>query len=291
VSGVRLNEESLVVLGIGAQVTHPRSAGTHNVDDYGRPIMLPGMSGVVANARVGELVFRWAADHLEPGVSAGSAPQGAHQALQFLACVGNEVRVLGGPADGAIGTVTGKHAFVLIDFATEALELLAPGDRLLVRAVGQGLQLLDFPEVALRSCSPALARALLSAGDGGRLRVEVAAEIPAYLMGAGLGMSSEWANCDVMLTSRETVERHGFEGLRMGDVVVMTDQDHRFGRGFRKGVSAIGIVAHGGHAGVPGHGMGVVTVLSGPSEQLEIVPSRNANLVDLLGLRLQEAVS
>jgi hypothetical protein len=101
-------------------------------------------------------------------------------------------------------------------------------------------------------------------------------------------MSSEWANCDVMLTSRETVERHGFEGLRLGDVLVMTDQDHRFGRGYRKGVSAIGIVAHGGHAGIPGHGMGVVTVLSGPSEQLEVVRAPAANIVGLLGLRDRE---
>jgi hypothetical protein len=286
---LRSNEEQLVELGIAGQVSHPRASGSHSVDDYGRPIMLPGMSGVVGNARVGDLVFAWAADHLEPGVSAGCADRGNHQALQFLACVGNEVRVLDGPAAGAVGTVTGKHAFVLVDFSLEALELLAPGDRLLVRARGQGLQLPDFPDVAFRSCSPALARALLSEGDGGRLRIEVAGEIPAYLMGAGLGMSSEWANCDVMLTSRETIERHGFERLRMGDVLVMTDQDHRYGRGFRKRFSAIGIVAHGGHAGVPGHGMGVVTVLSGPSEQLEIVTSDRANLVELLGLREREA--
>jgi hypothetical protein len=286
---LRLNDERLVELGIAAQVTHPRATGSYSVDDYGHPIMLPGMSGVVGNARVGDLVFSWAADHLEPGVSAGCPDRGNHQALQFLACVGNEVRVLDGPAAGQVGTVTGKHAFVLIDFSLEALELLAPGDRLLVRSLGQGLQLLDHPEVATRSCSPALARALLS-DAGGKLQVPVAGEIPAYLMGAGLGMSSEWANCDVMLTSRETIERHGFEGLRMGDVVVMTDQDHRFGRGYRKGFSAIGVVAHGGHAGVPGHGMGVATVLSGPSDQIETVRSDRANLVELLGLREREAV-
>ena len=38
-------------------------------------------------------MFAWAADHLEPGVSAGGAQPGPHQALQFLACVGNQVRV------------------------------------------------------------------------------------------------------------------------------------------------------------------------------------------------------
>jgi hypothetical protein len=103
-------------------------------------------------------------------------------------------------------------------------------------------------------------------------------------MGAGLGMSSEWANADVMFTRRETVDRHGVGELRLGDVVVMRDQDHRFGRGYRKGMSAVGIVAHGGHAGIPGHGTGVVTILSAPSDRLEPVMSERANVRDCLEL-------
>lgn len=248
-------------------------------------MLLPGMSGVVANVRVGDPVFPWAADHLEPGVSAGSADRGRHQALQFLACLGNAVRVLHGSAAGAEGTVCGKHAFVLVDFPQAALDALAPGDRLLVRAHGQGLRLSDFPEIATRSLSPALLHALpLQPAGFGRLRVEVAIEIPAYLMGAGLGMSSEWANCDVMFTHSDTVERLGAEGLRLGDIVLMHDQDHRYGRGYRKGMSAIGVVAHGGYGGIPGHGTGVVTIMSGPSEQFEPVLAERANVRDYLNL-------
>jgi len=120
--------------------------------------------------------------------------------------------------------------------------------------------------------------------DAGKLRVEVAAEIPAYMMGAGIGMSSEWANCDVMFTHRDTIERHGVEDLRLGDVVAMHDQDHRFGRGFKPGVSAIGVVAHGGHGAIPGHGTGVVTIMSGPAERFELVRATSANLSDYLKL-------
>jgi hypothetical protein len=248
-------------------------------------MLLPGMSGVVVNVRVGDPVFPWAADHLEPGVSAGNHDRGRHQALQFLACLGNTVRIVGGPAAGAEGTVVGKHAFVLIDFPQAALDVLAPGDRMLVRAHGQGLRLGEFPEIATRSLSPALLSALpLQRTDEGRLRVEVALEIPAHLMGAGLGMSSEWANCDVMFTHRDTVERLGAQGLRLGDVVVMHDQDHRFGRGYRKGMCAIGVVAHGGYGGIPGHGTGVVTIMSGPSEQFEPVRVERANVRDYLDL-------
>ncbi len=179
----------------------------------------------------------------------------------------------------------GKHAFVLVDFPQAALEALAPGDRLLVRAHGQGLRLSEFPEIATRSLSPALLRALpLQRTGEGRLRVDVSLEIPAHLMGAGLGMSSEWANCDVMFTHRDTVERLGAKGLRLGDVVVMHDQDHRFGRGYRKGMCAIGVVAHGGYGGIPGHGTGVVTIMSGPSEQFEPVLVERANVRDYLDL-------
>jgi Domain of unknown function (DUF4438), N-terminal/Domain of unknown function (DUF4438), C-terminal len=280
---LRTNEEQLVVLGIEASVSHPTQSGSYAIDDYGRPMILPGMSGVVRNVRVGDPVYPWAADHLEPGVSAGCADRGRHQALQFLACLGNTARVVSGPAAGAEGTVVGKHAFVLVDFPQEALDVLAPGDRMLVRAHGQGLKLLDFADVALRSCSLTLLRSLARPQDG-RIAIEVAAEIPAYLMGAGLGMSSEWANVDVMFTRRETVERHGVHDLRLGDVVVMRDQDHRFGRGYARGMSAIGIVAHGGYGGIPGHGTGVVTILSGPTEQLKTETSDDANIRESLEL-------
>jgi hypothetical protein len=283
-SGLRTNADRLVEIGLAGHVAHPTHSGTYNVDSYGRPIILPGMAGVVRNARVGDLVFPWAADHLEPGVSAGGSEPGAHQALQFLACIGNEVRVLDGPAAGAIGRVTGKHAFVLVDFPQDALDVLAPGDRLLVRAAGQGLRLLDFDDVAPRSCGPELLDALGITDDGGRLRVEVAADIPAFMMGAGLGMSSEWANCDVMFTRREVIERLGFERVRLGDVVAMHDQDHRYGRGYRAGHVAFGVVAHGGHGGVPGHGMGVATFLSGPADRFEVVRVEQANLRERLPL-------
>ena len=179
----RTNSDRLVTLGIGARVSHP-TGDSWSVDSYGRPIILPGMAGVCYNVRVGSPVFSWAADHLEAAVSAGGAGAPPDAALQFLACVGNPVRVLTGPAAGGTGTVVGKHAFVLVDFPQRTLDLLGPGDRLLVRARGQGLRLLDFPDVALRSCSPELLHALPVQVRGDALAITVAAEIPAFLMGA-----------------------------------------------------------------------------------------------------------
>jgi hypothetical protein len=281
-TALRTNADKLVTLGIGAQVSHP-TGDAWSVDSYGRPIILPGMAGVCYNVRVGSAVFPWAADHLEAAVSAGGDGPPPDAALQFLACVGNPVRVLTGPAAGGTGTVVGKHAFVLIDFPQETLDLLGPGDRLLVRARGQGLQLLDFPDVALRSCSPELLDALPVRARDGALVLAVAAEIPAFLMGAGIGMSSEWANCDVMLTRPDVVADLGYEELRIGDVVAMTGQDHRFGRGSHAGWCAIGIVAHGVGV-IPGHGTGVITIMSGPRERFAIDVDPAANVGTSLGL-------
>jgi uncharacterized protein DUF4438 len=283
VTRLATNQEQLVVLGVEARVSHPTQPGGYGVDHFGRPIILPGMAGVCVNVRAGDRVFGWAADHLEAGVSAGHPDERRHQALQFLACAGNRVRVASGPCTGAEGVVCGKHAYVLIDFPRETLERLAPGDCLLVRARGQGLRLLDLPEIALRSCGPELLHELPLRRDGGTLEVPVVAELPPYLMGAGLGMSSEWANCDVMLTRPETIERLGLGGLRIGDLVAMQDQDHRYGRGYRRGWLAIGIVAHGIGV-VAGHGTGVLTIMSGPQESFALRHDPNANIREYLAL-------
>ena len=96
-------------------------------------------------------------------------------------------------------------------------------------------------------------------------------------------MSSEWANCDVMLTRPETIERFGLQDLRIGDLVAMRDQDHRFGRGYRAGWLSIGIVAHGIGV-IAGHGTGVITILSGPAEAISPQVTVHANIRDYLKL-------
>ena len=278
------NEDQLPILGVEGTISHPSQQGAYGVDHFGRPIILPGMAGICVNVRAGDRVFGWAADHLEAGVSAGNSNPRRHVALQVLACAGNRVRVTSGPAAGAEGTVCGKHAYVLIDFPQAALDVLAPGDRLLVRAHGQGLLLTDFPRIVTRSLSPELLHVMpLQRTAEGTLGVQVVAELPPYLMGAGLGMNSEWANCDVMLTRPETIEREGLGDLRIGDVVAMIDQDHRYGRGYRRGMLSIGIVAHGIGV-VAGHGTGVLTILSGPREDFTLEQAATANIRDYMNL-------
>jgi hypothetical protein len=69
--------------------------------------------------------------------------------------------------------------------------------------------------------------------------------------------------------------------LRFGDIVAITDQDHRFVRTPRKGWVAIGAIAHGQSVG-GGHGLGLVTLVTGPADRFSLDAWPTATLVRLL---------
>jgi hypothetical protein len=205
-------------------------------------------------------------------------------ALQFLACVGNEVRVVSGPAAGAVGHVIGQHAYVLVDFAEPELASVTTGDQVTVLAFGQGLALADHPAITVKNADPRLI-AEMPGGTrpDGTLEVHVAARVPAEAIGAGAGMISEYANTDLMGAYAGLGEdlSLGLEGLRVGDIVALEDSDHRFGRGFRAGYLTIGVISTG-QCMLFGHGPGPSTLMSGPAEAFHLVDDPDANLASWL---------
>ena len=56
-----------------------------------------------------------------------------------------------------------------------------------VRAYGQGLKLLDYPQVSVMNCDPRVLEKMNITEENGKLRVPVATISPAYLMGSGYG--------------------------------------------------------------------------------------------------------
>ena len=64
----------------------------YRVGPDGQPFVLPGMGGVTLGVHCGDPATGYASDHLEPGASVRHREPGANMALQFLTCVGNEVR-------------------------------------------------------------------------------------------------------------------------------------------------------------------------------------------------------
>jgi hypothetical protein len=255
----------------------------YRVDADGAPFVLPGMGGVTLGVHPGDIAAGYAADHLEPGLSIRHRDERANMALQFLSCVGNVVTVRTGASAGARGRVIGQHAYVLADFTDDELDGICVGDQVTVHAYGQGLRLPDHPEVGVKNVDPSLVDALnLETGPDGRLRVPVAVRVPAEAVGAGAGMYSEYANTDLMGAYAGQGEdlSLGLEGLRIGDVVVLADQDHRYGRGYRAGYTTIGVISTG-HCRLFGHGPGPSTLMSGPSAAFDIHLDDQANLGNL----------
>jgi len=252
----------------------------YRVGPDGQPFLLPGMGGVTLGVHCGDPATGYASDHLEPGASIRHRDPGANMALQFLTCVGNQVRVVSGPAAGALGHVIGQHAYVLADFDEPAAADLASGDAVTVLATGQGLALPDHRPVTVKNCDPALLDAMPGGTRAdGRLEVHVAARVPAQAAGAGTGMISEYANTDLMGAYQGLGDdlSLGLEGLRIGDVVSLADADHRYGRGYRPGYLTIGVISTG-QCMLFGHGPGPSTLLSGPADAFHLVDDPDANL-------------
>jgi hypothetical protein len=252
----------------------------YRVDPNGEAFFLPGMGGVTLGVHCGDPATGYASDHLEPGLSVRHRDVGANYALQYLSCIGNRVVVSSGPAKGAAGFVIGQHAYVLVDMDGEEMRRVTTGDQVTVFARGQGLKLDRHPAIVVKNCSPDVLAALAGGTTWvGPLEVHVSAVIPPEAIGAGSGMASEYANTDLMGAYAGLDEdlSLGLELLRVGDIVAMTDQDHRFGRGYRAGWTSIGVISTGSCL-LFGHGPGPSTIMSGPSEAFKIVVDDSANL-------------
>lgn len=272
------NGHRLVSVRVAAQVT---PAGANQVVDHrGLQRVLPGQGGVVLRVGPGDPADSWMSDHLEPGASLGHPDPAANRAIQLLACVGNPATVLDGPGTGMKGIVTGKHGAVLAAFAPDETARLRPGDWVAIETRGVGLAIDDEPDIACHSCSPELLEVLVTGrAAGGRLRVRVVAELPAEAAAAGIGMPASMFNIDLQV-DQPPVDAVAV-GLRFGDVVTLLDHDHRWGRQVRAGWVAMGIIAHG-HSVAGGHGLGMMTLLSGPADRFVLERSPDATLNRLI---------
>lgn len=280
------NVAQLVEIAVTGNVTQPslRYPG-YTLDTSGVGRVLPGMSGVVYNARVGNPAFGWAGDHVEPGVSIANPDEGPEFALHYLTCIGNRAIVTSGLAKGAEGIVTGEHARMLVDFPPHICDLLCVGDSVQSIACGRGLALTDYPHIELKKCSPALINAIpIETVDDRRIRVPVAMELPPRIMGSGAELNSEYVDQDLMSGDRALMAELGIDRMRLGDLVVIPDADHRYGRGYRKGAVTIALCIHGDSV-MTGHGPGILTLMTCPEPCIEWVIDSKANIAHYLKIR------
>jgi hypothetical protein len=292
---LRTNVDKLVKISVVGEVASPvYGRGIYNISAEGVPMVLPGVGGITYNVRVGDPACGWEADHVEPGVSIENKEndptfgRGANTALNVLSCVGNEAVVVSGDAKGAKGVVTGKHGgieHVLVDFQPETLEKLMLGDKVLVKAFGVGLKLLDFPDIKVMNMDPRFLEALDPKPVGDKLEVPVTHVIPAAIMGSGLGANQTYSgDYDIQLFDEATRKEYGLDNLRLGDLVAIMDADHSYGRIYRKGAVSVGIVVHT-NCVTSGHGPGVTTLFTSSTGKIIPKIDAKANIACILKLR------
>jgi len=292
---LKTNADKLIRLSVMGEIASPViGKSIYRVSPTGTPAILPGVGGITYNLRVGDLASGWEADHVEPCVSVENKEndprygQGANAAFNVLSCIGNEATVVTGDAKGSEGVVTGKHGgieHVLIDFQPEDLEKLILGDKILVKAFGLGLKLIDFADVKIMNMDPCFLEALDPKPSGEKLEVPVTHLIPAAIMGSGLGTNqTNSGDYDIQLFDENVIEQYGLDDLRLGDIVAIIDADHSFGRIYRQGAISVGIVVHT-NCVTAGHGPGVTSLMTSPSGKILPKIDAEANIACLLKLR------
>ncbi len=297
---MEINEDRLVVQAVTGEITHPmQGRSPYTVSADGDAEVLPGTGSVTFNARVGDSAIDWEADHVEPGASfshlqdKASRRERNNYAFNVLSCVGNEAELISGEAEGETGRVIGKHGgieHVMVDFPEEVLNDLRVGDRVQVRARGVGLELLELETVEAINVSPYLIESMdLGVGEGS-LRVPVTHQIPAKIMGSGLGAdNTNRGDYDIQMFDDEIVGKYDLDELRFGDVVAIRNADHSYGRIFQSGAVTVGVVIHS-RSIISGHGPGVTTLFTSRQGNIEPVEDDSANLATILELRSQEEI-
>jgi hypothetical protein len=289
---LRTNKDRLVMISIQGRVSYPVRRATYTVTYDGKPIVVPGVGGITYNIKVGDKAFGWEADHVEPGVSTvvneEKRNDSPNYAYNILACAGNQARVISGDAKGAVGVVTGHHGgieHVLIDFAQETLDKLCIEDKILVKAYGQGLKLLDYPEIKVFNLDPSfLEKMNIKEMNNDTIEVPVTCEVPAKLMGSGLGSDSVASgDYDITTADKKMVEKYKLDKIRFGDIVVISDADNSYGRSYREGAVSIGIVVHSDCV-IAGHGPGVATFLTSTTSKIKFHIDTDANIANYLNI-------
>ena len=162
---------------------------------------------------------------------------------------------------------------------------MAIGDTILVKAHGQGLFIEGYEDIKCMNIDPILFDKLnINKTSEGNLEVPVVTEIPAYLMGSGVGSPTAFSgDYDIMTGDKEANEKFGINQLKFGDLVLLKDCDNTNGRQYLKGSVSIGVIVHSDCI-KSGHGPGVTVIMSSKTSNIRGVIDDKANIGNYLGI-------
>jgi hypothetical protein len=290
---IRTNKDKLIAVSVMGQIASPGLPGLpavpYQLTSEGVPFLWPAFGGIVYNVSIGDSAYGWLADCIHPGISIKLADENGNRGLNILACVGNTAIVMTGEAKGTRGVVTGKSGrfseHVIIHFEKPIREKMAIGDKIVVKSFGTGIDLLDHMDVKIKSCSPELIEGLeVTTAPDGKLNVPVVRVVPAHLVGAGAGLTSEGGSLHIQSTDKQALAEAGLDTLRLGDVVAIEDTDSSWNHGYLRGAVAIGVVGQG-DSPRSGYGPGVTVIMTSASGGINPVMTEGVNIKDIFGLK------
>lgn len=287
---IRTNADKVISVSVMGEVAAPSMpplpAMPYSLDSEGVAFLLPAYGSIVYNVSVGDDAFGWLADCVHPGVSIKSKDANGNAGLNTLACVGNVAMIMSGEAKGEKGTVTGKSGrfseHVIVDFPVAVREKMAIGDKIVIRAKGVGLELLDHPDIRVKSCAPELLDALeVTTTANGKLAVPVVGIVPPYLLGAGAGLNSEGGSIHIQTADKAALKAAGLDKLKLGDVVALGEYDSSYSHGYLRTGIGIGVIAQGDSPRA-GYGPGITLLLTSNASGIEPVLSSEVNIRSIL---------
>ena len=285
---MKTNREKLVMMSVQGKVDHPGLKGNgYRVGYDGKGRIPIAVGGIVYNYKIGDSCMGIMGDHVEPSVSLKNPSDKENGALQAFSCIGNIAKVISGDAKGDLGYVTGKHGgidHVMVHFPLETLEKMTCNDQVFIKSFGQGLKLLDYPNVHVMNIDPDLLQKMNIKEENGKLVVPVTHKVPAYLMGSGLGSATTMlGDYDIMTQDKKVNEVLNLNALRFGDVVAIMDHDNTYGPNYHRGAVSIGVICHS-DSYTSGHGPGVTVIMAAVNGEIEPVIDENANIANYLNV-------
>jgi hypothetical protein len=287
---LKTNRDKLVIQSVQGKIHSPiMGPSPYRISGDGRPMILHATGGITYNFQIGDCCMDLVGDHVEPGVSIRNEEVAENRALMVLSCVGNEARVISGDAKGAKGFVTGMHGgieHVMIYFPQEDLEKMAINDNILIKAHGQGLAIEGHDDIVVMNLDPNLFEKIgIKENENGELEVPVVTEIPAHLMGSGIGSATSFSgDYDITTGDEKAVKEYGIDRLKFGDLVLLKDCDNTYGRQYLEGAVTIGVVVHS-NCILAGHGPGVTGLLSCKTSKIKGIKTEDANIANYLGVK------
>ena len=250
---IKLNTENLVERGVDVKVVNLVSVppvGRHrkNVSVESLPFC-----GISYNVRLGDPVFGWSEDLIEPGIIA-AVHTGDHSSpcpgngLPGICSIGNKVKIITGEAPGLEGVLVGKSFAVpdavIIDFPERVYQKLTAGDHLWILARGRRSMFAEYPSIQCYGIDPeVLNKFELQQAGRTRLMTPVCFFMtPDYFTPIDEKHFVPQLLCSFHGADSREMQKLGIGNMRFGDLIAITDLDCTDGFNKQQGAVTIGMV-------------------------------------------------